>query len=346
MTYPYHFAVFIGRFQPYHNGHHQVILEGLRRAERIIVLCGSAFLPRSQRNPWTFEERKAMILGSFSGEEAQRLIILPLLDSPYNELLWIQSVQAAVYAAAHARHEAPEIALLGCGMNGSGYYVDMFPQWASIDAGNDRDVNATAIRNHLFSVREHYEEADEFLETRAPRGTRQFIATRYRQTAFEEVFEEHQFIRNYLAGWDKAPYPPVFMTVDAVVIQSGHILLIRRRDRPGKGLLALPGGFVDQHEKLLDACLRELREETLMQIPEPLLRGAVKRSEIIDAPYRSARGRTITQATLIELPDSATLPEVQGGDDAAHALWLPLSELNPERMFEDHYFIIRHLLGG
>lgn len=346
MSYQYHFAVFIGRFQPYHNGHHQVIREGLCRAEQIIVLCGSAFMPRSHRNPWTFEERKAMILASFSGEEAQRLIVLPLLDSPYNEWLWIQAVQAAVNAATHARHDAPEIALLGSGKDGSGYYVKMFPQWAAIDVGNVQDANGTAICNHYFSASEHYAHAGEFLETCVPRGTLQFFASRYRQTAFEEVFDEHQFLRNYLAAWDKAPYPPVFVTVDAVVIQSGHVLLIKRRDRPGKGLLALPGGFVDQREKLLDACIRELREETLMQITEAALRGAIKRTEIIDAPYRSARGRTITQATLIELPDSTTLPDVQGGDDAAHAFWLPLGDLNPERMFEDHYFIIRHMVGG
>jgi bifunctional NMN adenylyltransferase/nudix hydrolase len=346
MSYPHHFAVFIGRFQPYHNGHHNVIREGLRHAEQVIALCGSAFMPRSLRNPWTFEERKAMILESFGAEDAGRLIVQPLLDSPYNDLLWIQAVQAAVNGVAQARHAAPKIALLGCGKEGTGYYLKMFPQWAAIDAPGIQGINAAAIRDYYFSAREHYANAGEFLEARMPGGVLRFLAESYSQTAFDEVFEEHQFIRNYLAAWDKAPYPPVFMTVDAVVIQSGHVLLIKRRDRPGKGLLALPGGFVDQHETLLDACIRELQEETLLQMSEAVLRGGIKRTEIIDAPYRSARGRTITQATLIELPDSAALPEVQGGDDAAQAFWLPLGDLRSERMFEDHYFIIRHLVGG
>ena len=62
----YHFAVFIGRFQPYHNGHHHIISQGLQRAEKIIILCGSAHLPVSHRNPWSFQQRKTMILNSFS----------------------------------------------------------------------------------------------------------------------------------------------------------------------------------------------------------------------------------------------------------------------------------------
>jgi bifunctional NMN adenylyltransferase/nudix hydrolase len=346
MSYPYDFAVFIGRFQPYHNGHHHVIREGLRQAEHLIVLCGSAFMPPSFRNPWSFEERKAMILASFTADDARRLSVLPLLDSPYNDWLWIQAVQAAVNGAAQVHPAVPKIALLGNGEDNSGYYFKMFPQWTAIDVPATQGINATAIRKHYFGAREHHASAGEFLAARVPHGARQFLSERYPQTAFDAVFEEHRFIRNYLAAWDKAPYPPVFMTVDAVVIQSGHVLLIKRRDRPGKGLSALPGGFVDQHEKLLDACMRELREETQLHIPETLLRGGVRRSAVIDAPYRSARGRTITQATLIELPGGAALPKVQGGDDAAQAFWLPLGDLNPERMFEDHYFIIRHLVGG
>jgi bifunctional NMN adenylyltransferase/nudix hydrolase len=137
----------------------------------------------------------------------------------------------------------------------------------------------------------------------------------------------------------------VFVTVDAVVIQSGHILLVKRRARPGKGLAALAGGFIRQYERLQDACIRELREETKLKIPDPVLRGCIKRQHTFDDPHRSSRGRTITHAFLIELPAAENLPKVKGGDDAEKAFWLPLADMNPEKMFEDHYFIVRHLLG-
>lgn len=47
----YKYLVFIGRFQPFHSGHKAVIDEALKRADEVIMLIGSANLPRSLRNP-------------------------------------------------------------------------------------------------------------------------------------------------------------------------------------------------------------------------------------------------------------------------------------------------------
>ena len=63
------FLVFIGRFQPYHNGHHTVVTEALRRASFLVLLLGSAHRPRCTRNPWTFAEREAMVLQLYFVEE-------------------------------------------------------------------------------------------------------------------------------------------------------------------------------------------------------------------------------------------------------------------------------------
>ena len=130
-----------------------------------------------------------------------------------------------------------------------------------------------------------------------------------------------------------------------VVVQSGHILLVERKARPGKGLFALPGGFVDQGETLINACIRELREETRLKVPEPVLHGSLKGQRVFDDPYRSARGRTITHAFMFDLKPDTSLPKVKGGDDAKSAFWLPLSALQPERLFEDHFHIIRAMTG-
>ncbi len=135
------------------------------------------------------------------------------------------------------------------------------------------------------------------------------------------------------------------MTVDALVVQKGHILLIERGDHPGKGLLALPGGFVDQEERLLDACLRELDEETQLNVPVSVLKGAIKQQRVFDDPHRSSRGRTITHAFYIVLPDEVELPTVCGSDDAKDAMWVPLAELDSSQLYEDHYFIIQAMLG-
>jgi len=129
-----------------------------------------------------------------------------------------------------------------------------------------------------------------------------------------------------------------------VVVQSGHILLVERKAHPGKGLMALPGGFLNPKEKLKDAVIRELREETRIKVPAPVLTGSIEKVEVFDDPYRSARGRTITHAYLIEL-SGESLPKVKGGDDAAKAFWVPFADIRPEMMFEDHYHIISAMVG-
>ncbi len=116
----------------------------------------------------------------------------------------------------------------------------------------------------------------------------------------------------------RAPYPPVFVTVDALLRCQGRVLLIRRGHAPGKGLWALPGGFVEPNDTLWQSCLRELQEETHCTLPEERLRAALRGQQVFDHPQRSLRGRVITQAYFIDLGND-TLPEVLGGDDAAHA---------------------------
>ena len=58
----YDFLVFIGRFQPFHVAHLAVIREALRQAREVIVLVGSAGQSRNLRNPFTVDERMAMII--------------------------------------------------------------------------------------------------------------------------------------------------------------------------------------------------------------------------------------------------------------------------------------------
>ncbi len=351
MQRDYDFAVFIGRFQPFHSGHLAVIKEGLAQASHLIVLIGSAHQPRSPRNPWTHEERESFIRACFSDSEGKRLTCLPLMDVPYNDELWVRNVQSSVAGIVTALHSIPHqpatIALIGHHKDHTGFYLNLFPQWGSLAVENYREISATPLREGLFT-----DGAESFLETLKQDTVippaviaelERYIAT---NPAYGAMREEMAFIHRYKASWQAAPYQPTHVTVDAAVVQSGHILLIERRAYPGKGLWALPGGFVDPHEKLVDACLRELREETRLKVPLPVLKGSIKKQDVFDEPHRSARGRTITHAYYLELQPSQQLPKVKGGDDAKRARWVPLANLKPTEMFEDHYYIIQSLLGS
>ena len=70
-TKEFDFAVFIGRFQPFHQGHLQVIQSGLAQADKLIVLIGSSWQARNPRNPWLHSEREHMIRACLSEDENQ-----------------------------------------------------------------------------------------------------------------------------------------------------------------------------------------------------------------------------------------------------------------------------------
>jgi bifunctional NMN adenylyltransferase/nudix hydrolase len=352
MAYEHDFAVFIGRFQPFHAGHLQVVKEGLRRAERLIVLIGSAWQPRNPRNPWTHQEREQMIRACLPAEVQERVLCAPLMDIPYNDEAWVRNVQTTVAGLVTSHHKVPhrpaKLVLVGHQKDHTGFYLSLFPQWASVGIPNYREISATPLRDGFFSAADN---APAYLTTLSQAEVLPVpVAGHLERWAAESpeftgIRDEISFVSTYKKAWEAAPYAPTFVTVDGVVVQSGHVLLVERRARPGKGLWALPGGFVDHGERLVDACLRELREETRLKVPAPVLKGCIKTSRVYDDPHRSARGRTITHAFYIELERQPDLPKVKGGDDAARAFWAPLGELDPQRMFEDHYFIIQDLVG-
>lgn len=337
----YDFLVFIGRFQPFHIAHLRVIEQALARGREVIVLIGSSRQPRNLRNPFTIEERMAMIRASLPPGAQARVHLQPLEDCLYNDDVWVKNVQEGVQAVTDrlAPGAVPKIGLIGHLKDESSYYLKLFPQWDSVPVDNIGAISATPLRDRFLLG--HMPEAALF-----PEGAWQYLQDFMGTDTFAELRAEAEFIARYRKAWDSAPYPPTFVTVDAVVIQAGHILLVERKARPGMGLWALPGGFVDQIETLLTACIRELREETRLKVPEPVLKGAIKGQQVFDDPYRSARGRTITHAFHFDLkPADTTLPKVKGGDDARTAFWVPLSAVVPEKLFEDHYHIIRAMTG-
>lgn len=353
-TKPFDFLVFIGRFQPFHFGHLAVVRQGLEQAEKLIILVGSSWQPRSVRNPWLFEEREAMLRACLAPEEQARVLTAPLMDIPYNDEAWVRNVQATAQGLITAHHgvphRRPRVGLIGHSKDHSSYYLKLFPQWESLGVENVGGLSSTPLREALFGVAGLRERAGlawlQELDAEAlPKPVREHLQRFCAGETYTEVRDEQEFVAEYRRGWERAPYAPTFVTVDAVVVQSGHVLLVERRARPGLGQWALPGGFVNQSERLVDACLRELREETRLKVPAPVLKGSIREQRVFDDPNRSARGRTITHAFRIELEPAEELPKVKGGDDARNAFWLPLAELDPARMFEDHYFIIQEMMG-
>ena len=346
------FGVFIGRFQPLHLGHEHTIRHALDRVERLIVLVGSANLARNPRNPFSYDERVAMLRAAFRHELAEgRLIVAPLDDHPYSDTAWVAEVQRRVNALVldagngHGFRNLGvrdfRIALTGFGSDASSYYLKLFPEWDNIQ------VDSPYATYHATDIRARYFQRIPEVPTAAlSKGVAEQLEAFTHTGPFRALLEEAEYLADYPRQWGKGP----FVTADAVVVQSGHVLLIERGRCPGKGLLALPGGFVDPGERIRDAAVRELREETAIadakgQIPPAMLGSFIEdnRTRVFDAPNRSLRGRIITHAFLFRLPERRKLFTVKGGDDAAQARWYRLGELSPEMFFEDHWSIIEQM---
>lgn len=348
-----HFGVFIGRFQPLHIGHEHVIRQALEKVDKLIILVGSANIARNPKNPFTYEERRQMIASAFPYEIVQekRIIIAPLDDHYYSDTAWVTQVQRKVkeLVLEHGNNGGFassgiadfKILLTGYGKDSTSYYLKMFPEWDNIQIGTQFGTfGATDIRESLFRRIPRIEE-----NVLSPNVHKQVKAFTYTDT-FKNLLEDAEYYETYPGQWGKGP----FVTADAVVIQSGHILLVERGQAPGRGLLALPGGFVNSDERIRDAAIRELREETSIsdgkgQIPPAMLASFIEdsRTEVFDAPNRSLRGRVITHAFLFRMPERRNLFKVKGGDDAAHANWYRLGDIEPTRMFEDHWSIIEKM---
>ncbi len=88
-------ALYIGRFQPYHLGHHAVIKEMVSDADEVIICIGSAQRSHELDNPFTAGERYLMISKSLRDEGIFNFYIVPILDVNWNAV-WVSHVESLI----------------------------------------------------------------------------------------------------------------------------------------------------------------------------------------------------------------------------------------------------------
>lgn len=130
------------------------------------------------------------------------------------------------------------------------------------------------------------------------------------------------------------PITPL-LTVDAVILINNErdLVLIKRKNPPFQGYLALPGGFVDIGETVEDACIREAFEETNINAKILSLIG------VFSDPKRDPRGHTVTIAFLCEPKTKNEKPKAK--DDAASLEIVPLVKISSLKLAFDHMQIIK-----
>lgn len=336
---PYDAIVAVGRFQPFHLGHLSNIRQAAKLTDKIIIIIGSAFQPPTYKNPFDEQQRMSMILAATADVDASIFIEFNF-DSMYNDLAWISRIQNIV---SFYVNQEDRIGMIGYNKDESSYYLKMFPQWETINAAPSEQLNATDIRALYFKQDCNMA----YIKNVVPEPVFDYLEAFRKTQVYQQIIRERLFTEKYKQQFAGLPYPPVFVTSDAVVICQGHVLMIGRKSEPGKGLMALPGGFLNARtdKSVLSCAIRELKEETGIKVPIPVLLGSVKDANVFDAIDRSTRGRTITHAFKIVLADE-TLPKVKGSDDALWARWIPVGDVNSQDCFDDHYEIIQWAIGG
>lgn len=358
MSKPYNLVLFIGRQQPTTIPHVKTIVRGFEYSDNVAVLIGSVDMARDVKNPFTYEERRKMV--KWAVEEAllpdpafglaevsplDGLHIFGVRDDLYNDQNWAAQVQSIIYNLTKGNKDA-KVALIGHKKDASSFYLDMFPEWDFIETESFGNINATDIRKILFGrvpVEGFSKNIVDELRTMVPQSTVSFLEefTNGNSYEYKTLVGEYNYLLHNEKIWSTAPYPHKDVTVDACVIQSGHVLVIRRKRFPGKGLLALPGGHLEIDEEIEDGMLRELREETKLKVPDAVLLGSVFATRCFSHPKRSLRGRIITHAYGIQLRNGP-FPKVKAADDAAEAFWMTIAEFyqSRDKFLEDHWDMI------
>lgn len=336
-THPFDHAVVIGRFQPFHNGHAALLQQALASAPRVLVLLGSALQARTSKNPFSWEERAAMISATLDDSERKRFSFVPLRDY-YDDRRWVAAARAAV---AHWSGNSGRIALLGHLKDASSYYLQRFPDWQLLEVPQQGDIDATAVRALYFDVDDAAVRLA-LLQPLLPLAVSHYLQGWAHLPHYAALRTEQVALEESRKQWGSGP----FITVDALVRAADQVLLVQRGRSPGKGLWALPGGFLEARERVLQGAMRELREETGLALLGSTLEGALAGTAVFDHPDRSLRGRTITHVHYFDLGE-AYPPQVAGADDAAVARWFALDQLASmeQQFFEDHFHILDHFLA-
>ena len=341
--YLYKRAFLLGRFQPLHLGHIDMIEGALKVAENVLIIIGSADEGQSLKNPFTYEQRKQMIEDWFAEDIANgRIIIDGLADYTYRDGKWYSELGKTI--------------------------VKNFP-WSQAEVGSkpyfytyDKDkstkeyingvrydkvlhkavwnIDATEIRNQFFT-------GPMIGVTGVPTSTFKRLVEFRATPEYEELAKEKKFIDEYKKSWEVAPFPPHFVAVDALCVwkdrwKRPHILVGVRKGPAGAGKLAIPGGYLEVEETLLESAKRELLEETSLEVDDRFILDKVY---VFDAPNRSMRGRMITHVHHWNVYDYEA-PEVKAGDDLTEAFWMPIDLIakNKKLFFSDHYAIIAKIL--
>lgn len=353
MSKQYDVIVYVGRFQPCHNAHMRTIELASRLAHKVIVVIGSADEPRTFKNPLTVVERAMIMTNVLYHDSAtyEGNVFFTSVENNPDDNVWAANVVSQSEATLR-----PWGGLNGARVGKIGYIkdagvqrvMDLFPQWDYVDTPRFEPLDATHVRDVIFSDKNLH-----FLDGVVPESTRLFIEKFRKTEAFASLMAEKKYVEDYRKGYAGLEYAPVFVTGDNVAFQHDTVLLVKRKGYPGKGLWALPAGYFNAEDRVTKsgevvkadedpfACaIRELYEETTADVTPQQLRECCIGERLFATPGRDQRGRILTHAYAYDF-DSQPVFAVEAADDAEDVKRFHINDVRRWMMYADHYDIIQ-----
>lgn len=326
----------IGRWQFLHYGHCHLIEEAYKRCDQLIIMVGSSQEERTIKNPLSIEERVHCINMFLIDKGMEDAVIVPIPDMLYQDDAWAEMVDDKLDKAIPVYCQG-KIPLYCFDRGGDHKERDcLYPYFELTCLGKESyDVSSTDIRKKYFEYIGSWEE-DVYDAT----------VTYIKKLDLLDLDVEYNHLISYDWGWwaakDAAPFPlPAFDCVDVIVYDTyqDKVLTIIRKNAPGVGKRALPGGFVDKGETWAKAAARELEEETGMTCDESSLRfvtglsagerGGDRNTFVFSVDIRNCEG------TLKAQEEEVTSVE-----------WVSIPEVSDKGWFSDHLHIINKWVEG
>ena len=118
----------------------------------------------------------------------------------------------------------------------------------------------------------------------------------------------------------KFPDRPI-VGVGGVLFEENRVLLVKRGKEPGLGQWSIPGGVVQVGETLKEAVVREVREETHLEVE------ALGLAKVLERVFRDPDGRVAYHYVLVDFLCRRVAGTLRADSDAQEARFVPLQDL-------------------
>ena len=133
----------------------------------------------------------------------------------------------------------------------------------------------------------------------------------------------------------KNPIP----TVDMIIDKNSKVLFIKRVKEPFEGKMVFPGGFIKIGETAEDAAIREVMEETSLEVDLDHILG------VYSDPNRDPRGHIMSTVFIGKISTNSQNKEPIAGDGASSIKWVDIEDMDQEDFGFDHKNILKDYLG-